>query len=296
LEEKELRRIAKKLLDDADAVDAAEDALYGKNRGDELPPQVRSRKERLDRIREAKKQLEEEAKAAAKVQEEKLARREEIEETEGRKLRGRKPLPPDPTPKEDAKRNITDPESMTLKTRQGFTQGYNAQAAADTDSNLILAADIADEANDVHQLNPMLRQVEENLGQRPRRGLADAGYWDSKEIRKVARGTAVYVATSKDWKQRKASRARRGPRGRMPRNLSLKDRMARKLRTKDGRRLYKLRGKTIEPRFGCIKDEQGFRRFVLRGHDGARLEWRLTCTGHNLQRMWRKARRARAKK
>lgn len=290
LEEKELRKIAKALLDDADQTDAAEDALYGETRGDELPAQVRARKDRLERIREAKKQLEEEAQAQARVQEEKIERRTKIEAETGRKLRGRKPLPPDPTPKEDAKRNVTDPESMILKTRNGYVQGYNAQAAADPESNLILAADIANEANDVHQLNPMLRQVEANLGERPKRAVADAGYWDGKEMRKTPKGVELYVATSKDWKQRKTARGRKSPRGRMPRGITPKERMARKLRTKEGRRTYKLRGATIEPRFGCIKDEQGFRRFLLRGKHGARLEWRLTCTGHNLLRMWHKAR------
>lgn len=289
-EEQELRRIAKDLLDDAERIDQAEDALYGSQRGDELPPGVRHRKERLERIRAAKKQLEDEAAERAKEQEAKQkdrAKREAQAASEGRKLRGRKPSPREPALDPEAKRNTTDPDSRVMKTRQGFVQGYNAQAAADTDSNLIVAADVTLEANDVHQLNPMLDQATENLGKRPKKAVADAGYWSEDEVKKAEKRVDLYVATTKDWKQRKALRRAKSPRGRLPKGLSRKERMERKLRTKAGRATYKLRGATIEPRFGCVKEEQGVRGFLLRGTDGARGEWRLTCLGHNLLRMWR---------
>lgn len=290
-EEAELRRIAKELLGDAERVDQAEDALYGPDRGDELPPGVQKRKERLERIRGAKKQLEEEAAARAKDHEEHLERRAKLEEERGGKLRGRKPKAPDPQVEAEAKRNTTDPESRIMRTRHGYVQGYNAQAAADTESNLILAADITQEANDVHQLNPMLTQIRENLGSKPERAVLDAGYWSEEEIKRAPKSVDLFVATTKDWKQRKALREAGYPRGRIPNDLSFKDRMERKLRTKLGRAIYKLRGKTIEPRFGCIKEEQGTRGFLLRGKDGARGEWRLTCNGHNLLRMWRLTKR-----
>lgn len=297
-EEKVLRKLAREMLDDAERIDQAEEKLYGAQRGDELPPSVRTRKERLDRIREAKRQLEEEAAQRAKEQDAKAkdrAEREAKAEQEGRKLRGRKPSPPKPALDEEAKRNTTDPDSRIMKTRQGFVQGFNAQAAADTESNLIVAADVTQEANDVHQLNPMLDQVTRNLGERPKKGVADAGYWSDAEVKRASKRTDVYVATSKEWKQRKALRRARSPRGRIPKRLSLRDRMERKLRTKPGRAVYKLRGATIEPRFGCIKEEQGMRGFLLRGIDGARGEWRLACTGHNLLRMWHKTKAAKAK-
>lgn len=290
-EEAELRRIAKELLGDAELIDQAEDALYGPNRGDELPPGVQKPKERLERIRDAKKQIEEEAAKRAKDHEENLQRRAKLEAERGAKLRGRKPKAPDPIVEAEAKRNTTDPESRIMKTRNVYVQGYNAQAAADTASNLILAADITQEANDLHQLNPMLAQVEENLGTRPERAVLDAGYWNEDEIKKAPESVDLYVATTKDWKQRKALREAGYPRGRIPGDLSFRDRMERKLRTKLGRAVYKLRGKTIEPRFGSIKEEQGTRGFLLRGTDGARGEWRLTCNGHNLLRMWRLTRR-----
>ena len=290
-EDAELRRIAKALLDDAELVDQTEDALYGPNRGDELPPGVQDRKERLDRIREVKKQLEEEAAARTKEHEDDLERRAKLEEEKGAKLRGRRPHAPDSKVEAEAKRNTTDPDSRIMKTRSGYVQGYNAQAAADTESNLILAADITQEANDVHQLNPMLTQMKENLGALPERAVLDAGYWSETELKKAPDGVDLYVATTKDWKQRKALRDAGYPRGRIPANLSFRDRMERKLLTKLGRAIYKLRGKTIEPRFGSIKEEQGTRGFLLRGKAGVRGEWRLACNGHNLLRMWRITRR-----
>lgn len=298
-EEAELRRIAKQLLADAERIDQAEDALHGAARGDELPPSVRAKGERLARIREAKKQLEDEAAERAKEQEAKAkdrAEREAQAAEEGRKLRGRKPSPPAPALDEKAKRNTTDPDSRMMKTRQGYVQGYNAQAAADPDSNLILAADITQEANDVHQFNPMLEQVKENTGLMPTRAIGDAGYWSEHEIQHAPPDVELFIATTKDWKQRKASREAPSPKGRTPAQLSPKERMERKLLTKRGRRIYKLRGCTIEPRFGCIKEEQGTRGFLLRGTKGARGEWRLTCNGHNLLRMWRIRRKNRDNK
>lgn len=298
-EEVELRRIAKELLADAERIDQAEDALHGSTRGDELPKNIRAKSERLTRIREAKKQIEDEAAASAKAVEAKIderARKEEEAAKQGRKLRGRKPLPPDSKKAEDAKRNTTDPDSRILKTRQGYVQGYNAQAAADPESNLILAADITQEANDVHQFNPMLHQVKDNTGEMPTRAIGDAGYWSEHETQHAPQDVELFIATTKDWKQRKICREAPSPKGRIPKDLSLKERMERKLLTKRGRRIYKLRGCTIEPRFGCIKEEQGMRGFLLRGTKGARCEWRLTCNGHNLLRMWRIRRRMRDKK
>jgi transposase len=94
-----------------------------------------------------------------------------------------------------------------------------------------------------------------------RRREADAGYWSEDEVKRASKLVDVYVATTKEWKQRKTLRGAKSPRGRIPKGLSRKERMERKLRTKPGRAVYKLRGATIEPRFGCIKEEQGMRGF-----------------------------------
>lgn len=286
-EEAHLRRIAKEIFDEAERIDQAEDALYGDARGDELPEGMRTRKERLERIRKAKADLEREAEEAAKKQEEKIEKRQEKEATEGRKLRGRKPKQPDSKPREGAKRNITDPDSRIMKARQGHVQAYNAQAAVDVDSNLIVAADVTQECNDQRQMNPMLEQVKANTGKLPERAVLDAGYWNEGELRRAPSEVDLYVATTKAWKERKALRDAPPPRGRIPKSLSPKERMERKLRTKKGREVYKLRGQSVEPRFGCIQEEQKADRFLLRGTDKARGEWRLMTMAHNILRMWR---------
>ena len=135
-----------------------------------------------------------------------------------------------------------------------------------------VAANAAQEANDVHQLAPMLRAVEHNLEaagieERPWAALADAGYWSEANIATCSRpeGPELLIATTKDWKQRKLLRERRCARGRIPKGLSPRDRMERKLLTRRGQALYKMRGILVEPVLGQMKEGQGFRRFMRRG-------------------------------
>jgi len=144
---------------------------------------------------------------------------------------------------QEAKANVTDPESRIMKTRSGYVQGYNAQAAV-TEDQIIIAAELTDEANDVQQLHPMLTASCDNLKdvgitQRMGNVLADAGYW-SEANAKRRRGrpsTELWIATSKDWKQRKRLRELPPPRGRIPNSMSARDLMERKLLTKRGRAL-----------------------------------------------------------
>ncbi len=95
------------------------------------------------------------------------------------------------------------------------------------------------------------------------------------------------MATTKDWKQRKAARERGCPRGRIPKALGLRERMERKLLTKRGRALYKKRGVLVEPVFGRVKEGQGFRRFMRRGLEANSSEAALIDTTHNLLKLWR---------
>jgi hypothetical protein len=238
----------KRILDEAAAKDAEEDRLYGPdNRGDEIPDELKDRQKRLARLQEAKKRLEQEAAEAAAEQEEKIRGRKKEERETGRKKRGRKPKPADKKVSPEEKANITDPESRIMKTHAGCVQGYNAQAVV-TKEQIIIAADVTHEENDVRQLNPMLDQaqnelsavgVEEKIGV----ALADAGYWSEANIQNAdPEGPELLVATKKNWKQRKAFREKGSPRGRIPKDISLRDRMERKLRTKCGWDLYRQRG------------------------------------------------------
>ena len=179
-----------------------------------------------------------------------------------------------------------------MKTRRGYVQGYNAQAVV-TEGYLIIAADVTQEANDVRQLHPMLQQardelaaagVEEQVGT----ALADAGYWSEANVREAdPQGPELLIATTKDWKQRRAAREKGPPRGRIPRNLSLRGRMERKLRTKRGAALYSRRSWVVEPVFGHIKHVRGCDCFMRRGLDAVASEWRLMSAAHNVLRLWR---------
>ena len=288
--EEEVRR----MLAEAKKVDAEEDVLFGpERRGDELPEGLGQRVERLKRLHEAKARLEREAEEAAKAVQEHLAQRQVEEVTSGKKKRGRKPKVAESTPAEEAKANTTDPDSRIMKTRQGYVQGYNVQAIVSRDQ-IMVAVGVTQEANDVQQLKPMLQTLERTLEaagieERPRTGLADAGYWSEANVTACSHpeGTEWLIATTKDWKQRKALRERGCPRGRIPKRLNLRERMERKLLTQRGRALYKMRGVLVEPVLGQIKEGQSFRRFMRRGLRAAYSEWSLMGTTHNLLKLWR---------
>jgi hypothetical protein len=288
-----LKEAVDRLFEAVKAKDELEDKLYGKDkRGDELPAECATKEGRLKLLREAKARLEAEAAAQAGKQAEKIARRQAEEAATGKKKRGRKPDKPEEKPENDAKANVTDPESRIMKTRSGYVQGYNAQAAV-TEDQIIVAAEVTRDCNDVGQLSPMLETVAENLKaagapEAMETALADAGYWsDGNMAGAKPGGPELLIATNKDWKQRKAMREAPPPRGRIPAAMTTRERMERKLLTKRGRALYKLRGRTIEPTFGQIKDGRGMDGFLRRGVKAADSEWSLMCATHNLLKLWR---------
>ena len=190
--EKKLEAEVQALLAEAARVDAEEDGKYGKGkRGDELPEELARRESRLAKIREAKAALEEEAREAAKKKqaevEARLREREKQEEERGRKLGGRPPQAPDPEqakPEPKAQRNFTDPDSRIMKdgATKEFVQGYNAQAAVDSQAQVIVAASVTQEANDKKQLVPMLEEVEVMTGSKPEQATADAGYFSEQSV------------------------------------------------------------------------------------------------------------------
>jgi hypothetical protein len=179
-----------------------------------------------------------------------------------------------------------------MKTRAGYVQGYNAQAVVTADQ-VIVAADVTQEENDKQQLHPMLEQAQAELSEagvedKVGTALQDAGYWSEKNILEAdPEGPELLIATTKDWKQRKALREKGPPRGRIPKELSILERMERKLRTKRGWGLYKQRGCVVEPVFGQIKHGRGCDHFMRRGHSAVQSEWRLIAATHNLLKLWR---------
>ena len=283
------------LLAEAEKTDAEEDALHGKDRhGDELPAELQRRESRLQKIREAKAALEQDAeeKAAQKRAEveQKLAEREEEEKRTGKKKRGRKPKAPDPEqskPDDKDQRNFTDPESRIMPdgaNKGSFVQGYNAQIAVDSASQVIVAAEITQETNDKQQLIPMIAQIEANLRQKPEKVSADAGYFSEANVTDtLVREVDLYVATGRD-KHGDVTATNDNP---PPSNASPKETMRDKLRTAAGRTVYKMRKAIVEPVFGQIKEVRGFRRFSLRGQQNVRHEWRLVCAVNNLLKLFR---------
>ena len=179
-----------------------------------------------------------------------------------------------------------------MKTQTGYVQGYNAQALV-TAEQIVVAAELTQPANDIHQLHPMVAQARENvhtIGHLQPLGiaLADAGYCrDANLTQVVPNGPELLVTTNKDWKQRKAQREQPPPCGRIPAKLTPRERMERALLTKRGRRLYKLRGQTVDPVFGQIKTVRGCDRFMRRGEQACASEWKLLCATHNLLKLWR---------
>ena len=281
-----LRANVRALLEEAEAVDAAEDERFGRDcRGDELPEDLRRREQRLARIREAKQALEGEARAAE------IARRAELE-AQGKKPRwppnGRDPFKPKP----GAQRNFTDPESKVMKTADGaFHQCYSGQAVVDSQAQVIVAAELSDEAPDARQLEPALDQLAVNLeaiGAEPCEGAtlsADAGYFSEDNVRiTTEHGLDPHIATGRFKHSEPPPPA---PRGRIPKHATPKQRMARKLKTKKGRAVYGRRKAIVEPVFGQIDTVQNGRRLLLRGKTAARGQWRFTCAVHNLLKLHR---------
>lgn len=284
-----------RVLAEAEAADAREDRQFGPEAsGPAMPGELKRRGDRLARLKACQEKLRARAVAAAIRQQDKIAAREAEEQATGKRKRGRKPKEPDPSVDPDTVANPTDPESGILKTRRGWVQGYNAQAVVTT-GQIILAADVTTEANDVHQLTGMLDQaqanVEASLGEEAVLGaaVADAGYWSEANAVSQTEECELFIATQKDRKQRAALREAPAPRGRMPKSMTARERMDRKLRTRRGRALYRQRGAAVEPVFGQMKDRQDAGRFSMRGLERCRGEWQLQAAVHNLRKLHRES-------
>lgn len=282
----EIRKNVDALLSEAERLDAEEDERFGEDRrGDELPEELRRRETRLAKIKEAKQALEAEAREAE------AARRAEMA-AEGKQPRtprnGRDPFAPKPS----AQRNFTDPESKIMKTSDGsFQQCYNGQAVVDSVAQVIVVAELSDQAPDAQRLQPALDQLDENLkeiaAELPEGAAltADAGYFSEENVTTCEQhGLDPYIATGRFKHSEPPAPAPRGP---IPKDATPKQRMARKTRTKKGRAIYARRKAIVEPVFGQIGTVQDGRRVLIRGKPAARAQWRLECAIHNLLKLHR---------
>ena len=285
----ELEAEVKRLLTEAQAVDDAEDAKYGKGkRGDELPKELRFKQDRLRKIKEAMESLEREAKVKADAKREEIRLKELSLQKEGKKRKGKKPKDPSDRPDSKAQRNFTDPESRIMKdgASKSFEQAYNCQTAVDAKSQIIVATNVTQQANDKQQLEPLVEEIKKNTNEKtPEKLSADSGYFSETNVQYLEdEGIDGFIATGR---QKHGDVRQCAERGRIPKDATTQERMARKLRIKKGRETYSKRKQIVEPVFGQIKETRGFRRFLLRGLENVSGEWDLICLTHNLLKLFR---------
>jgi transposase len=279
--EAELKAEVERWLEAAEAADAEEDRLYGNKRGDEMPDWVADKEKRLQKIREAKAELEAEAKAAAEAEQRRRQEAEEQRKAQGRKKTGKTPAPPKEEPEGKTQRNFTDPQSRILLTKDGYIQGYNAQAAVDGKAQIILAHSVTQSMSDQDQLVPLIDGIKDNLGRKPKEASADAGYLSEANLAALEkRDVAAYIATGRAKHPAGVERTITGP---------LTKAMRDKLKRAGWRSRYRFRKQIVEPVFGQIKQARGFRQFLLRGIENVKAEWALICTAHNLTKLARAA-------
>jgi transposase len=284
--EKQLKREVQQLLKLAEQADAA-DLPDGMS----IPEELERRETRLAAIAEAKQKIEARVKEREQAEyQAKLAARGEHEKRTGKKPPGRPPTPPTGAVEDKEQINLTDEDSRIMPVAGGgFDQCYNAQAAVATESLLILAPELTQAANDQQQLAPMidkLKGLPKALG-RVKRALADSGYLSEANVEHCAAAKIEPLIAMKrerhhaSWRERFAQ-APTAP----PESASTIRKMAHRLKTQQGKKLYALRKQTPEPVFGIIKSVMGFRQFLLRGFENAKGEWNLVTMSWNIRRMF----------
>lgn len=261
------RKEISKLFEEAERIDTEEDGRYGKeNRGDELPKKLQSKKSREKAIMNAYEEL--------------TKQKEQMKE-DIRKEKAREPTKAELKKIEKHKINVTDHDAKFMKERCGVIKAnYNVQLSVDEEDQLILANDVTDECNDHHQLIPMLKLTEKNIGERPKQAKGDNGYHAQlKEAVGLFPEVDLYIDDANRRKE----------------NLDMKklkeeyDEVSynnlEKLLTEEGANEYKKRMHTVEPVFGNIKFNLGYRHFLLRGLNKVKGEFNLMCIAHNLKKI-----------
>jgi transposase len=285
--EDELAAEVEELLADAERTDAAEDAVHGDRRGDELPAELARREGRLAAIRKAKADLEAEHAQKARVKAEQAAAKQGADETE-QAAAGEEAASTAVVPAK-AQRSFTDPDSRIMKTSDGsFHYCYNAQTVVDEDSQVILNSKLVASGADCPELPAALQDLVEALDAAgiegsPKRLLADAGYFSEANVAAVTEaGIDPLIATGR---QKHGEKVPAAPRGRIPKGLTPKQLMTRKLHTKKGRAAYARRKAIVEPAFGQMKVAQDAGQLRLRGLDNAQGEWTLQTFCHNVRKL-----------
>ncbi len=283
-----IRQEVEKIIKEARATDEEEDRRLGDSPSPDIPEELTEPNTRLARLLAAKARLEAEEQERHAAYEAKLTAREEYKRRTGKGMRGRKPKPPQERFRDRERSkvaNTTDPDSRIMSTANGgYLQGYNAQAVA-TEKQIVIACEVTADRNDIAQLGPMVEQAKGNLakagvGKKIGVVVGDAGYASEDNLGLEDELGVELVIATRDRKHGDAGGSPR-PRGRMPKGLSGIQRMERKLRTKQGERLYRKRGGSVEPVFGQAR-QRGAGRFRRRGLGACNSEWRFEHAVHNL--------------
>ena len=264
-----------------------------------IPEEITRRQERKAALAKARAEIEARAHTRYALElaehEKKLADRGARKER-GEKLGGKPPKAPTPEPDAKDQHNFTDPESRIMKAGNGqhFEQSYNAQAAVEVQSRLIVGQRVSQAPNDKQELAPTLASIPASAGP-VAVALVDSGFYSEAAVQQVeapadgkASGPTVYAAVEKTGHHRSVNDLEVKPEPEPPAvGASMTDVMRHRLQTSAGKTLYKLRQQTIEPVFGIIKSVLGFRQFRLRGREKVSLEWTLVCLAYNLKRLHR---------
>lgn len=317
-------QVAEEILAEAAQTDATEDAeeargvASGAAAGGDLGPRV-GRRARLRRVLD-----ELNAEAEEHSYEAVMARRAAKEAETGKKLRGKKPSPDRLKNRGRQHGNITDPDSRLMNTKDGFVQGYNAQAVATVDQ-FVVAAEVSNQAFDAPLYETVISTAKTNLKsagerRRIRRVVADAGYWSEHNVH--LRGVDSFIAPGRARKLRKIAETEQHrakiidqvDSGELSKaeaaeklgvsvarvNQILRRRRAgdpddltaasiAKIDSPQGRRTYARRAGAIEPVFAQIKHNRKIRTVSRRGITAADSEWKLICATHNLLKLYRLA-------
>jgi transposase len=264
-----------------------------------IPEEISRRQERRAALARARAEIEARAHARYTVQlaehEQKLAERA-ARKARGEKVGGQPPQAPTPQPQAGDQYNFTDPESRIMKAGNGqhFEQCYNAQAAVEVESRLIVGERVSPAPNDKQELVPTLAAIPAAAGP-VGAALVDSGFFSEKAVSQMERaadgtltGTVVYAAVEKTGHHRSVADLEKQSEPEAPAaHASVTEVMRHRLQTSAGKTLYKLRQQTVEPVFGIIKSVLGFRQFRLRGREKVALEWTLVCLAYNLKRLYR---------
>jgi len=283
--EKQLEEEIEKLFDMAASKDESE-----KGSDLDIPEELKLRKDRLVKIQEAKSVVEQRASERYQKEKEeydaKMEQRKQKKEKTGKKPGGKEPKAPTEAPNDKDQYNFTDPQSRIMKTSKGFDQCYNGQAAVNGDM-VIVGAYSNSHANDKQEFIPAIESIPEGLLGEISTAVADTGYFSEKNIDDCQQMKIEPIISTSREKHNSFLNNYLTQEPEPMQSITAVEKMAQKLKSQEGKEIYKKRKQTVEPVFGIIKEVLGFRRFSLRGEAQTDAEWSLVCSAYNLKRFFK---------